>query len=136
MSFDFYYDETSKDITLTTEKDLKFTSDIFEYTTQKIEKVFLVILGEWYLNRDEGLPYIAQKNNDRDNNTKNIFVKNPDLIFINGIMRNKLKNISTIDSIITFNSELNTSTRQLDITFTVQLINGDLYTDTVGIGVF
>lgn len=132
---DFYYDNASKDLTLTDTKDLRFTIDIVEYTVQKIEKVLSVVLGEWYLNRTIGLPYIAQNNNDRDDRTKNIFVKNPDLAFINGQFTIAIVNISTIDRLISLNSELDTNTRTLNVEFEALLTNGDVLQDTVNIGV-
>ena len=96
-----------------------------------IEKKFSFILGEWYLNVTAGIPYLAQKNNDRDDNTKNFFVKNPNLAWINGIFILNLNDINTIDRILSFSSSLDTNIRKFNISYEVVLINGELLSDTL-----
>ena len=136
MPKDKYLDPDTNDLTLTAQKDLRFTSNNIEYTIQKIKNVLNFIYGEWYLNTTLGVPYLALNNNDRDNRTKNIFVKNPDLAFINGIFITQISAINTIEEIIDFNSSLNTDTRTFSVSFEVKLIDGDTLQDTVEIGVF
>ena len=135
MSKDYYYDPITKDISLTQLKDLRFTNDIVEYTTQKIEKKLSVFLGEWYLNTEIGIPYIAEKNNDRDDNTKNFFVKDPLITFINNTYRVNLQEISTIDRVVKLESSLDTETRRFTVDFEVVLINGETLQSSIGIGV-
>jgi hypothetical protein len=136
LSKDYYYDPITKDIVLTSLKDLRFTQDIVEYTTQKIERKLSFMLGEWYLNVTVGLPYLAQNNNDRDDNTKNILVKNPNIPWINNQFILQLDEIDTIDRIISFSSELDTNLRKFNIDFEVSLINGETLSDSLQIGVF
>lgn len=132
---DYYYDTVTKDLTLTSLKDLRYTEDIVEYTTQKIEKKLNFLLGEWFLNTTLGIPYIAQKNNDRDDNTKNFFVKNPNIPFINNTFKLQLNDISTIDRIVRLESILDTNLRKFNVDFEVVLINGELLSDILPIGV-
>lgn len=136
MSKDLFYDELTKDIALTSGKDLRFTNDIIEFTTQKIEKKLSFILGEWYLNRNEGIPYIAQKNNDRDDNTKNFFVKNPNIPWINGIFILNINEISTINRIISFETSFDTNLRKFNIFFEVVLITDESISGSLQIGPF
>lgn len=136
MPRDLYFDIDTNDLTLTDGKDLRLTSGIVEYTIQKIKNVLNFVFGEWYLNTTLGIPYLALDNNERDDRTKNILVKNPDLAFINGIFTTNLANINTIDEIISLTSNLNTEIRKFFITFEIKLIDGDLLKDTLNIGVF
>lgn len=135
MSKDYYYDPITKDLALTSLKDLRYTSNIVEYTTQKIEKKLNLVLGEWYLNTTLGIPYIAQKNNDRDDNTKNFFVKNPNIPFINNTFILNLNEISTIEEVISLVSILDTNLRKFTVNFEVKLINGESLSSTLQIGV-
>lgn len=132
---DYYYDPITKDFTLTSLKDLRYTEDIVEYTTQKIEKKLSLFLGEWYLNTTLGIPYIAQKNNDRDDNTKNFLVKNPNIPFINNTFILNINEISTVEEVVSLTSILDTDLRAFTVTFEAKLINGDLLSDTLQIGV-
>ncbi len=132
---DYYYDPTTKDLTLTTLKDLAFSGALDEYTAQKIEKKLSFLLGEWYLNTTVGVPYLAQNNNDRDDNTKNMFVKNPNIPWINSQFIQQLNDISTIKSVLAFSTSLDTNIRKFTVQYTVLLIDGTSYEDILQVGV-
>lgn len=114
MAFNFYIDNITKDLTLDDAFNLRFTSNIAEYTAQKIEAKLQIFKGEWYLNRDLGLPFY-----------ESFFVKNPDLGFINSVLITEITSVDTVDSLIRFDSVFNTGTRSYNVAFTSKLINNE-----------
>lgn len=125
----FYIDPITKDLALTDSKDLRLTVNNAEFVSQKIENKFLFFAGEWFLNRELGIPYLNLDDINSEDSSKNIFVKNPDLNFINNIYVNELNtmiNNGEIIEIISFNSEFDTSSRQLSIDLEVRIPEGEI----------
>lgn len=136
MSVNLYIDPITKDIALTDTNNLRLTINDSEFVSQKIENEFLLIFGEWFLNQEIGIPYLAEDNNNRDDNTKNILVKKPDLNFVNSLYKSVLQDMITngeIKSIVTFNSSFDTSNRTFFLDFSVQLNNGDIITQNFAV---
>lgn len=120
-----YLDQVAKDLTLTTNKNLKLTENNTEFISQKIENRFLTIQEEWFLDYTLGLPYLALDNIDRDDSSKNIFVKNPDLNFVNGVFLSELIDIKNetnlIEKIVNFETEFDTAARTYSLDFEIQI---------------
>lgn len=136
MSKNLYLDLVTKDLSLTDTKNLRLTDTDSEFVSQKIENKFLFAFGEWFLNQEIGIPYLAEDNNDRDSNTKNILVKNPDLNFINSLYKTELKTMQTdgeIQDIISFNSVFDAANRRFVLNFSVKLNNGEIVTQDLTI---
>jgi len=125
-----YLDEITKDLSLTEDKNLRFTVNNSEFVSQKIENKLLFFKGEWFLDYQAGIPYLAKNNEDRDNPEKNIFVKNPDFELVNTIFREAIANIEEIEEIVKFETEYNNALRKYNVNFTVKIkdetINGSV----------
>lgn len=119
-----YLDILNKDLTLTTGKNLRLTVNATEFISQKIENVLLFFKGEWFLNRELGIPYLAQNNEDRDDPTKNIFVKNPDISFINTILSAAIEAIEGVEEIISFTTNIDNTTREYSVTYQIKIDEG------------
>ena len=119
-----YLDETTKDLALTTGKNLRLTVNASEFMSQKIENVLLFFQGEWFLDDEQGIPYLAQNNEDRDDPAKNIFVKNPDLSLVNTILSSAVEEIDGVEEILNFTTQYNNSTRQYNIIYSIKISEG------------
>lgn len=119
MSKNLYLDVITKDLTLTTQKNLRLTSDLSEFVSQKIENILKYFYGEWFLNFEGGIPYFEI-----------IFTKNPDLNLINTILLRQIKTITEIIEIITFTSDFNASQRSLSIELKVKVSDGSIVENT------
>jgi hypothetical protein len=106
MSKNIYLDTITKDFTLTEEKNLKLTSTLTEFVSQKIENVILFFKEEWFLDFEKGIPYFEK-----------IFTKNPDINLINTIFLREIRNISEIEKILKFDTTYDARER----TFTIDL---------------
>ena len=111
-----YLDPVTKDLALTSTKNLRLTTTNGEYVAQKIETVLSFFLGEWFLDYTEGTPYF-----------ESIFKKNPDLNLVNTALRNRIVNkIEEVEEIIKFETEFDTSLRQYSLDLEVRSITGDI----------
>jgi hypothetical protein len=110
-----YLDLTNKDLTLDTNKNLKFTSTLTEFVSQKIENILLFFKGEWFLNYTLGISYFEK-----------IFTKNPDINLINTIFIREVRTITEIIEIIKFETEYDSSLRTFSITFEVKASDGTI----------
>lgn len=125
MSRNLYLDQTTKDLSLTESKNLRLTIDNSEFISQKIENKFSFYLGEWFLNQESGIPFLARENRNRDDSTQNIFVKNPDLNFVNSLFLDQLKqlqNSGEIEDIIKYEAVFDSSERTYTVEFEVKII--------------
>ena len=84
MTRSLYIDPVTKDIT-TENFNLRFTKTLTEYTSQKIESKLKTFLGEWFLDRDLGLPYFQR-----------IFKKKADLDYIDSIFRAEINSLPEV----------------------------------------
>lgn len=112
-----YIDPITKDLSVNSSYNLRFTSNVVEYVAQKIEAKLLFFKNEWYLNRSLGIPYIDET--DRRDPTKNIFIKNPDIDFITNLFLIEINSITEVDQILKLDVDINTTTRTLIIDFEV-----------------
>lgn len=110
-----YLDLTTKDLTTTTSHNLRFTSDLSEFVSQKIENVLFYFTGEWFLDFTRGIDYFGQ-----------ILIKNPDLNQVNNLLSNEILSIEEIQEILEINLELETSTRVLTVDYKVLLVDENI----------
>jgi len=115
MSKNIYLDNTTKDLVLTDEKNLKLTNTLTEFVSQKIENVLLFFKGEWFLDYEKGIPYFEK-----------IFTKNPDINLINTIFIREIKKIVEIVEIVRFETEYSASERTFTIDFEIIANDGTL----------
>lgn len=119
MSKNLYLDVINKDLTLTEEKNLKLTSTLTEFVSQKIENVLLFFKEEWFLDFEKGIPYF-----------ESIYTKNPDINLINTIYIRELRTIPEIEKILKFDVEFDARERQLTIDFEVLATDGTIIENT------
>lgn len=114
-------DINTKDLKVT-EYNLSLTTNNFDYISQKIETKLKYVKGEWFLNRNNGLPYFTD-----------IFKKNPDIPLITSLFRSVLLGIDGVIDILDFTIALNNSTRVLTINYEIQIDTGETLSGTVGL---
>jgi len=104
-----FLDSLNYDLTLTTDFNLRFTSNLTEFVSQKIENVLSTFQGEWFLDVDLGIPYF-----DR------ILIKKADLDDVNNIFLIAITSISEVQEVIEFNTTFDGATRKYTVTFKVR----------------
>lgn len=122
MSKNLYLDENTKDLVLTTNKNLKLTSTLTEFVSQKIENLLLFFKEEWFLDYEKGVPYF-----------ENVFTKNPDINLINTIFLREIKSISEVEEILNFETTYTSSTRTYTIDFEVKASDGTIVENSFSI---
>lgn len=115
---DLYMDPVIRDIVVE-DFDLRVTETNVEWVSQTIESRLRTFMGEWFLNRDLGIPYFDS-----------VFVKAPDMDQINGLFLTEINDVNGIEEILSFNTVFDTSVRKLTVTFTVQ-VQSETITGTV-----
>lgn len=110
MSKNLYFDPLTKDIILDN-FDLQLTTDE-ENIAQGIECRLKFFSGEWFLNRNLGIPYF-----------QSVLKKNPNLNAVNAIFRNAILSAPGVEEITTYTAEYDNNTRTYSISVTV---NGNL----------
>lgn len=71
------------------------------------------ILGEWFLDINEGVPYY-----------EDIFLKNPNQIIVENVFKQEIINTRGIEEILTFESDFNREKRIFYVNFSVRTISG------------
>lgn len=125
-----YLDEDTKDLEISN-NNIRFTQNNTEFVSQKLENKLLFFAREWFLNFTLGIPYLAENNEDRDDNTKNILVKNPDLNFINNIYLVEIASVEGIERIVRFDVVYDSSSRRYKLEYSVQVTTGEIVSNSV-----
>jgi hypothetical protein len=102
-----------------------FTQTRLEYLTQKIRHTLSLVKGEWFFNREIGVPYIP--NEDLDKRLHGGIIE--------AGIQSEIMKIEGISKMFRFDSSMNPATRTLTIDFTVQLDTGETLSDTVPVEV-
>lgn len=87
------------------------------YVRQKLASRFRFFLGEWFLDRREGVPWY-----------RDVFVKNPQLQVIQDIFRKTILSVVEVASIIRFTTNYDPVARRLSFDFAVTLRSGETLT--------
>lgn len=103
-----YLDSLNYDLTLKN-FNLRFTEDVTEYVSQKIENELKTFKKEWFLNRDIGIPYF-----DR------VLIKKADLDDVNNIFRTVVSSIPEVKEVLKFDTFYDNNTRTYTINFKVK----------------
>lgn len=120
MNTDIYLDPTSHDIVYSN-GDIRLTKNILEDATQRIKVRLQIFKGEWVLDNREGVPYF------QDILTKSSKEAN------DAIFRAKILEEPLVDTIVDFNSTQDRLTRTYSLDFSVQLVGGDILSDTLNL---
>ena len=107
---------------LTIDGDLDFSSgglQIVTGTEEIAQKLFVRLqffLGEWFLDRRQGIPYFTK-----------ILIKSPDLVVIQGIFREAILTTPGVESLVgVIETELDFITRKLTVKFSALLTSGEV----------
>lgn len=87
---------------------------------QSAKQRLKLYLGEWFLNINAGVPWFQV-----------VFVKNPNLLLIEAILRDVVLLTPGISELDTFNLTYDNLTRKLGVSFKARTINGDLNFDEI-----
>lgn len=85
------------------------------YIRRKLSARFQFFLGEWFLDRRQGIPYF-----------RDVFVKNPDLDLIHQTFRRVILTTPGVLVINTFELTYNDSARRLSFSFHATVEGGDV----------
>lgn len=105
-----YLDPATKDLTIGTDGNYRFTENLSEYVSQKIENNLQTYQNEWFLNPTLGLPYF-----DR------ILIKNADLDDVNTLLQAEILKIAEVERILEFDVEFDSVNRIYTVTFSVKI---------------
>jgi hypothetical protein len=91
-------------------------------TTQRLRVKLRMFKGEWFLNTREGVPYF-----DR------VFIKTPSLATVTAIFRGVILADPGVTELVSFTAQLETTTRDLLISFHATCVDGNpiVFTDFV-----
>ncbi len=82
--------------------------------TQKLFTRLQFFLGEWFLDKRQGIPYYEK-----------ILIKNPDLVIVQAIFREAILETPGVTSLLdVIQTDLETATRKLSVRFAAQLDSG------------
>ena len=84
-----------------------------EAVAQNVRTRLYLILGEWFLNTDDGVPYLEQ-----------IFVKPADLALSESILKARIVDTEGVDELTNFQFIFDRNTRKVTVTGTVSTIYG------------
>lgn len=94
--------------------DLQIVSDI-EWLEQSIKIKLQFFLAEWFLDTTAGLDY-----------ANIVFVKDPDLNLVDNLYKIALTEYDEVVEILEFNSSFDVAQRQLNVSFTIDTIFGEI----------
>jgi len=114
MSKNLYLDPLTYDLS-TQNHQLRLTSNVTEYMSQKIENNFKTFLGEWFANYTLGFPYFQK-----------VLKKHKNHNLVTTLFRNYLKAIPGVSSIINFEVEFVNAERKFNVTWEVKLDSGEI----------
>jgi hypothetical protein len=102
----------------------RFTTTRLEYIAQKVRHTISVFLGEWFLDRTIGIPYIPGEDVEKDIHRR----------MIETALQVRIGEVEGVEKFIHFSSSLDKSTRILTVEFTVQIETGETFSMSVPIG--
>jgi hypothetical protein len=102
----------------------RFTETRLEYLAQKIRHTISVFLGEWFMDRAIGIPYIPGEDVEKDMHRR----------MIETALQIRIGEVEGVEKFISFSSRIDKATRMMMVEFVVQIDTGEAYSDSVEIG--
>ena len=103
----------------------RFTNSRSEFIAQKIRHTVSIFKGEWFLDREIGIPYIPEDGWEASMHRR----------MIETALQVRIGDIDGVERFVRFETSMDKAKRELTVNFTVQLDTGDTYSDSVEIGV-
>ncbi len=94
--------------------ELQLVTDRSASVAQHIKIRLRFFLGEWFLDRNLGVPYFER-----------ILVKNPDLITVSKIFQEAILETAGVESLASFDMSVDNASRNLNVTFKAILTDAD-----------
>jgi hypothetical protein len=102
----------------------RFTETRLEYLSQKVRHTVSVFLGEWFMDRTIGIPYIPGEDIEKDMHRR----------MIETALQVRIGEVKGVEKFLSFSSRLDKAARMLMVEFAVQIDTGEAYSDSVEIG--
>jgi hypothetical protein len=102
----------------------RFTETRLEYIVQKIRHTISVFLGEWFMDRTIGIPYIPGEDAEKNMHRR----------MIETALQVRIGEVEGVEKFLSFSSRIDKATRILTVDFTVQLDTGETCSDSRDIG--
>ena len=93
----------------------RFTETRLEYIAQKIRHTISIFLGEWFLDKTIGIPYIPKDSDGRTMSRR----------LIETALQVRITKVEGVTKLVSFTSNLDKSTRVLTVDFTVRIDTGE-----------
>jgi len=93
---------------------LRFTNTYLEYMAQKVRSAISLFLGEWYLNKKLGIPYIPSSMEKIDHRP-----------LLETALQVTISNVKGIKKLLSFNPSFDVRERCLKVRFMAQCENGE-----------
>jgi hypothetical protein len=94
---------------------LRFTNDYLEYMAQKVRSAISLFLGEWYLNKNLGIPYIPTTMEKIDHRP-----------LLETALQVTISNVKGIKKLLLFNPSFDVRERLLKVRFIAQCENDEI----------
>lgn len=118
-SQNLYLSADTFDLVLDSNYQIRMTQTEAEYISQKIEGRLGLQRGEWFLNRDLGIPYYEE-----------ILKKNPDLNKVRNLFTSEILRIPEIKTLLEFNIDFDQKARKYTLSFIAELTSGAIVDST------
>lgn len=115
-----YLDPETHDYVLNTDGKVQRTSDLTNIVVQRIKVALQVFMGEWFLNRDQGVPFFQE-----------ILKANPDISQVRNLLFSEVSRVQDVDEILEFNISFDSTTRIFGTTFKVRASDGTIIQETI-----
>jgi hypothetical protein len=93
---------------------MRFTNNYPEYMAQKVRTAISLFLGEWYLNKNIGIPYIPSSLEKIDHQP-----------LLETALQVTISGVNGIEKLLSFNPSFDMKERKLKIRFVAQCENGN-----------
>lgn len=110
-----YLDPTTHDLQLDATGNIQVTADTEELLSVRIKTRFSTFRGEWFLDRNLGVPYFEE-----------VMVKNPDVNAVRNLLLAQLVDIPGVDEVLSFDVNFNTASRLFQVNFKVRATDGTI----------
>ena len=120
---DFYIDPATHDLAI---EDGAFRYTVTgEQTRQRLEITLKTYKGEWFPNKDYGVPYLKN-----DDNQIELLGKTTEG-FLEAVLKEEILSSPNIDQLISFSLDNSRVTREIKVTFEALMEDGTLIAQTV-----
>jgi hypothetical protein len=102
----------------------RFTKTRLEYSAQKIRHTISIFLGEWFMDRTIGIPYIPGEDVEKNMHRR----------MIETALQVRIGEVEGVERFLSYSTSLDKAARILTVEFTVQIDTGETYSGSVPIG--